>query len=212
VLHDISFEVPQGSRVAVVGPTGAGKSTLISLLTRFYDPDEGRVVLDGSDLKGFRVSDLRRQFAIVLQESVLFSATLGENIAYGRPGASGAEIVEAARLARAHDFIASLADGYETVVGERGMTLSGGERQRLALARAFLRDAPILILDEPTSAVDAETESLIVEAMERLMEGRTVFHISHRFGTLRHCDVRLSLGAGRLREYSVADLITPRVG
>lgn len=212
VLHRVSFEVPAGSRVGIVGATGAGKSTLLNLLSRFYDPDEGRVLLDGVDVRDYRVADLRRQFAMVLQESVLFSATLAENIAYGRPGAGEADIVSAARLAYAHDFITLLPDGYQTVVGERGMTLSGGERQRIALARAFLRDAPILILDEPTSSVDVQTESMIVEAMEKLMKGRTAFIITHRFSALRHCDARLLLDRGRLREFPAADLKRVPVG
>ena len=198
VLHDISFEIAPNTRVGLVGVTGAGKTTLISLLNRFYDPTEGRVLLDGVDLRDYRVADLRRQFAMVLQESVLFSATVGENIAYGRPEAGESAVVEAARLANAHDFITALPKGYDTVVGERGMTLSGGERQRIALARAFLRDAPILILDEPTSAVDAETEATIVEAMEQLMQGRTAFIIAHRPTTLRNCSVQLVLENGRL--------------
>jgi len=212
VLHHISFEIPPGSRVGIVGATGAGKSTLVNLLTRFYDPDEGRVLLDGVDLKDYRVADLRRQFAMVLQESVLFSATLAENIAYGRPGASEARIVEAARAAHAHDFITSLPDGYDTVVGERGMTLSGGERQRIALARAFLRDAPILILDEPTSSVDVETESLIIQAMGQLMRGRTSFIITHRFSALRHCNMRLLLHDGRHKEFPEAGWKRARAG
>jgi ATP-binding cassette subfamily B protein len=167
---------------------------------RFYDPAAGQILLDGIDLREYKLADLRRQFAIVLQETLLFSTTIGENIAYGRPDASEAEIIEAAKLANAHDFISRLPNGYETEVGERGMRLSGGERQRIALARAFLRDAPILILDEPTSAVDVKTEGLVMEALGRLMEGRTTFVISHRPNTLDNCDLILRLEQGRLIE------------
>ena len=198
VLHDVCFEAGAGERVGVMGPTGAGKSTLVSLLMRFYDPTHGAILLDGEDLRGLRLADLRRQFAMVLQEPVLFSTTVAENIAYGKPGATQAEIEAAARMADAHDFVSRLPLGYETEVGERGMTLSGGERQRVALARAFLKDAPILILDEPTSSVDVATEERIVLAMEELMRGRTTFIIAHRPSTLRHCDVQLSVKEGRL--------------
>jgi ATP-binding cassette subfamily B protein len=198
ILHNISFEAPAGTRVGIAGVTGAGKTTLMSLLTRFYDPTSGQIVLDGVDLRDYKLADLRDQFAIVLQEPVLFSASIAENIAYGRLDASDEEITVAAKAANAHDFIISLPDGYETQVGERGMRLSGGERQRIALARAFLKDAPILILDEPTSSVDLKTESGILEAMERLMIGRTCFTIAHRLNTLRNCDLLLVLEHGQL--------------
>ncbi len=200
VLHDVSFAVPAGARVAIVGTTGAGKTTLVGLLTRFYDPTAGAVLLDGMDLRDYRLADLRDQFAIVLQEPVLFSTSIGENIAYGRPGASDLDIVRAAKAAGAHDFIASLPRGYATPVGERGIQLSGGERQRVALARAFLKDAPLLILDEPTSSVDVKTEAVILEAMDRLMQGRTAFLITHRLSALATCDARLQLEQGRLVE------------
>jgi ATP-binding cassette subfamily B protein len=200
VIHEVSFAVPAGTRVGIKGKTGAGKSTLMSLLTRFYDPSAGQIALDGVDLRDYRLADLRNQFAIVLQEPVLFSTSVAENIAYARPGATDAEVVAAAEAANAHDFITRLPDGYETKVGERGLRLSGGERQRIALARAFLKDAPVLILDEPTSSVDVATEALIVEAMERLMRGRTVFMIAHRLSTLRGCDLILEVRDGRLAE------------
>ena len=200
VLHDVSFAVPAGARVAIVGTTGAGKTTLVGLLTRFYDPTAGAILLDGMDLRDYRLADLRDQFAIVLQEPVLFSTSIGENIAYGRPGASDLDIVRAAKAAGAHDFIASLPHGYATPVGERGIQLSGGERQRVALARAFLKDAPLLILDEPTSSVDVKTEAVILEAMNRLMQGRTAFLITHRLSALATCDARLQLEQGRLVE------------
>jgi len=193
ILLRATLDVPAGSRVGIQGRTGSGKSTLVSLLMRFYDPTVGRILLDGVDLREYRVSDLRDQFAIVLQEPVLFSRTIGENIAYARPAATTADIVAAARDARAHEFISRLPRGYDTLVGERGMTLSGGERQRISIARAFLKDAPILILDEPTSAVDTATEALIVDAMERLMASRTTFIIAHRLSTLETCDIRIEL-------------------
>ena len=198
VLQDVSFEIDPGTRLGISGKTGAGKSTLMSLLTRFYDPTTGQISLDGIDLRDYKLADLRNQFAIVLQEPVLFSTSIGENIAYARPEASEDEIIEAAKAANAHEFIVSLSDGYETEVGERGMSLSGGERQRIALARAFLKDAPILILDEPTSSVDTKTEAAIMEAMERLMHGRTTFMIAHRLNTLANCDARLEIEDGRI--------------
>ena len=198
VLHNISFEVAAGSRVGIAGRTGAGKTTLMSLLIRFYDPDSGQILLDGMDLREYKVSDLRNQFALVLQEPVLFSTSLAENIAYARPGASEEEIINAARLANAHDFITRLPEGYQTRVGERGMRLSGGERQRISLARAFLKDAPVLVLDEPTSSVDSRTEFAIMSAMERLMKGRTTFIIAHRLSTIENCDLRLEIEDGRL--------------
>ena len=198
VLHVVSFDVPPGARVAIAGTTGAGKTTLVSLLTRFYDPTGGAILLDGVDLRDYRLADLRDQFAIVLQEPVLFSTSIAENIAYARPGAGELDVVQAARAAGAHDFIIRLPRGYATPVGERGMQLSGGERQRVALARAFLKDAPLLILDEPTSSVDVKTEAAILDAMDRLMRGRTAFLITHRASALVGCDVRLQLERGRL--------------
>ena len=197
-LQSVSFQVPAGMRVAISGPTGAGKSTLVSLLTRLYDPVWGRILLDGIDLRDYRLDDLRAQFAIVLQDTVLFSTSVAENIRYGRPEASYSEIVAAARAAAVHDFIRSLPDGYETLVGERGLRLSGGERQRIALARAFLRDAPILILDEPTSAVDLQTEASIMSALEHLMVGRTTFLITHRVTTLSRCDIHVEIEDGQI--------------
>ena len=200
VLHDVSLAIEAGTRVTITGTTGAGKTTLVSLLTRFYDPTAGEILLDGEDLRAYRLADLRDQFAIVLQQPVLFSTTIAENIAYGRPGAAAPEIEAAARAANAHEFIVALPHGYDTQVGERGMRLSGGERQRVALARAFLKDAPILILDEPTSSVDVGTEAAILEALERVMRGRTVFLITHRPTTLLGWDVRLHFQHGRLVE------------
>lgn len=198
VLHDISFEIPAGIRLGIVGRTGAGKTTLVNLLMRFYDPTSGQILLDGFDLRDYKLADLRNQFAIVLQEPVLFSTTIAENIAYARHDASAQDIMAAAKAAKAHDFISRLPLGYETQVGERGMSLSGGERQRISLARAFLKDAPILILDEPTSSVDIKTEAAIMEAMERLMHGRTTFMIAHRLSTLENCNMLLQLENGQL--------------
>lgn len=198
VVHDVSFAVEPGTTVGIAGVTGAGKSTLMGLLTRFYDPVAGEIVLDGVDLRDFRLADLRRQFGIVLQEPVLFSTSIGENIAYGGPGARGEEIEAAAKAANVHDFIAGLPEGYDTEVGERGVRLSGGERQRISLARAFLKDAAILILDEPTSSVDTRTEAEIIDAMQRLMADRTSFMIAHRLSTLEICDARIEVEGGRV--------------
>jgi ATP-binding cassette subfamily B protein len=198
VLRDVTFEVRSGATVGIVGKTGAGKTTLVSLLTRFYDPTEGAIYLDGVDLRTYRLGDLGNQYAIVLQEPVLFPTTIAENIAYGTPGAHYSEIVSAAKAANAHDFIQAFAQGYETLVGDRGTRLSGGERQRVSLARAFIRNSPLLILDEPTSSVDSETDAAIMDAMLRLIKGRTTFIIAHRMATLRCCNLLLVLEGGRL--------------
>jgi ATP-binding cassette subfamily B protein/subfamily B ATP-binding cassette protein MsbA len=200
ILRDVSMEMLPGQCVAVVGPTGAGKTTLAGLMSRFFDPWQGRVTLDGQDLRDIQLTSLRRQVAVVLQEHFLFPYTIAENIAYGRPHASHPEIEAAAQAAHLHDFIVSLPQGYDTLVGERGVTLSGGERQRLAIARALLSDAPILILDEPTSALDAETEALLVEVLHRLMIGRTTLLIAHRFSTIRHADHIVVLDKGQIAE------------
>lgn len=199
-LRDVSFDVEPGTCLGIVGTTGAGKTTLMNLLTRFYDPSSGQILLDGIDLREYRLAELRNQFAIVLQEPILFSTSVAENIAYARAGASPSEVIAAARAANADEFIRRLPQGYETRVGERGMSLSGGERQRISLARAFLKDAPVLILDEPTSSVDVKTETAIVEAMGRLAHGRTSFIITHRHSALQHCDVILKLELGRIVE------------
>lgn len=197
-LDRVSFDVAPGMRVGIVGPSGSGKSTLVNLLTRFYDPVCGQVLLDGRDLRSYHLSDLRRQFSIILQEPVVFSATVAENIAYGRPDASREEVTAAARAARAHEFITALPEGYETRIGEGGCRLSGGERQRLGIARAFLKDSPVLILDEPTSAVDIHTEREIMQATRSLLRRRTTFVIAHRLSTVRDCDLILAMKNGRL--------------
>ena len=199
-LENVSFQVPAGARVGIVGETGAGKSTLLNLMMRFYDPTHGQVLLDGKDVREYRIADLRRQFAVVLQEPVLFAASIAENIAYGNPDATDEEIIAAAKAASSHDFIMRMPEGYDTRPGERGTLLSGGERQRISLARAFLRNSPILILDEPTSSVDVQTEASIMQATEALMRGRTTFMIAHRLNTLKSCDLILVLDRGALAE------------
>jgi ABC-type multidrug transport system fused ATPase/permease subunit len=199
-LRDVSFDAPAGSRVAVVGPTGAGKSTLLSLLPRFYDAARGRVLLDGHDVRDLTLDSLRAQISVVHQEPLLFSGSIRDNIRYGRLEATDAEVEEAARSANAHDFITALPKGYDTLLGERGARLSGGERQRVAVARAFLKDAPILILDEPTSAIDSRTEAVILTALGRLMEGRTTFMVAHRLSTVTGADLILVVNEGRVVE------------
>src|SRR3954452_56542 len=198
VLQDVSFKVPAGRSIAIVGPTGAGKSTTVSLLPRFYDVSEGTVRIDGVDVRDLNLKSLRSQFSIVLQEPLLFSGSIFENIRYGNGDATTEEIEEAARQANAHDFITAFPEGYETKLGEGGLKISGGERQRIAVARAFLRDAPILILDEPTSSIDSKTESVILEALERLMVGRTTIVIAHRLSTIRNVDEIIVIDGGRL--------------
>jgi ATP-binding cassette subfamily B protein len=198
VLRNVSFDVAAGTTVGIIGKTGSGKTTLVNLLTRFYDPTLGAIFLDGNDLKTYRLADLRNQFSIVLQEPVLFPTTIAENIAYGAPDADHNAIIAAAEAANAHDFILALPKGYDTLVGDRGVGLSGGERQRVSLARAFIKASPLLILDEPTSSVDTETEEAIMEATLRLIAGRTTFIIAHRHSTLHHCDLLLVLDEGRL--------------
>lgn len=200
VLRDISFEAHPGDVVAIVGPTGAGKTTLVNLLVRFFDPASGTVTVDGNDVRSLKIKSLREQIALVLQEPFIFPYTVAENIAYGRPDAPIEQIEAAARAANADAFVRRLPGGYDAVIGERGATLSGGEKQRLSIARAFLKDAPILILDEPTSALDARTESMLLDALERLMKGRTTFIIAHRLSTIRNADRILVVDQGRIVE------------
>jgi ATP-binding cassette subfamily B protein/subfamily B ATP-binding cassette protein MsbA len=212
VLRGVSLEALPGQTVGIVGYTGAGKTTLVSLVARFFDPWQGRVTVDGHDVRDVQLRSLRRQVALVLQEPLLFPLTVAENIAYGRPGAARAEVEAAARAANAHAFVERLPRGYDTRVGERGATLSGGERQRLSIARALLKDAPILILDEPTSALDADTEGLLLGALERLMAGRTTLLIAHRLSTLRHADWILVLDEGRVAEAGTEQELLARQG
>jgi ATP-binding cassette subfamily B protein len=208
VLEHIDFEVRSGRRIALVGPSGIGKSTLANLLLRLYDPQEGRVLIDGRDIREYTLVSLRSQISVVLQDTLLFAASVRENIGYGAPDSSPDAIEEAARLANAHEFILALPQGYDTVLGERGVTLSGGQRQRLAIARAALRKSPILILDEPTTGLDEENERAVMEALERLAQGRTTFLISHDLHLAARADVVLYLENGRVLEHgSPGDLI-----
>jgi ABC-type multidrug transport system fused ATPase/permease subunit len=200
VLKDVTFSIEPGEFVGIVGGTGTGKSTVVSLIPRFYDPTGGRVLVDGVDVRDYKLQGLRDQIGFVLQDTVLFRSTVRENIAYGRPDATEKEIVEAAMLANAHDFILRLPNGYDTLVGERGLTLSGGERQRIGIARAIVRHSAILILDEPTAALDAESELVVIEALERAMDGRTVITIAHRLSTIRDAGKIVVLKEGVVTE------------
>jgi len=189
ILKDLSFEIEPGQIAAFVGPTGGGKSTIISLVARFYDPVSGEVKIDGTNIRNYTMKSLRQQLSFVLQETLLFNAPVWQNIAYGRPEASRRDIIEAAKLANAHEFIEEMPEGYDTMVGERGVTLSGGQRQRIAIARAVIRNTPILILDEPTSGLDAASEQTVFEALDRLMKGRTSIVIAHHLATIRRADI-----------------------
>ena len=200
VLKDVSFQIEPGQVAALVGPTGAGKSTIISLIPRFYDPLSGVVKIDGQDVRRFQQKSLRQQISFVLQETLLFHGPIWNNIAYGKPEATRAEILRAAELANAHEFIEKLPDGYDTILGERGVTLSGGQRQRIAIARAIIRNTPILILDEPSSGLDAASEKLVFEALDRLMEGKTSIVIAHRLSTIRRANCIFVLQDGSIVE------------
>ena len=212
VLRDVNLAIAPGQFIGLVGPTGGGKSTIVSMIPRFYDPSAGTVRIDGVDLRDLRLQGLRAQIGFVLQDTVLFRGTIRENIAYGRPGATDEEIVQAAKLANADEFIARMPDGYDTAVGERGLTLSGGQRQRIGIARALIRDAPILSLDEPTAALDTESEKLVMEALERLMKGRTVLTIAHRLSTIRDADKIVVLKDGVVAEEGNHDELVARGG
>ena len=205
VLHEVSFSIEPGQVVGIVGPTGSGKSTVLSLLPRFYDPMFGHVRIDGVDVADYKLTALRSQIGFVLQDTMLFPGTIRDNIAYGRPGATEDEIVAAARVANADEFISRMPLGYDALVGEQGNTLSGGQRQRIAIARAVIRNSPILVLDEPTAALDAESEHLVIEALRRLMKGRTVIMIAHRLNTLIGADKIIVLRDGAVVEEGTYD-------
>ncbi len=205
VLRDVTFTVNAGQMIGVVGPTGGGKSTIMSLIPRFYDPSAGKILVDGVDVRDYRLQSLRDQIGYVLQETVLFRGTVRDNIAYGRAGATDEEIIEAAKLANADEFISRMPNGYQSFVGDRGDTLSGGQRQRIGIARAIIRNNPILILDEPTAALDTESERLVIEALERLMKGRTVLTIAHRLSTIRDADKIIVLKGGVVAEQGTHD-------
>jgi ATP-binding cassette subfamily B protein/subfamily B ATP-binding cassette protein MsbA len=200
VLEDISLEIPAKSVVALVGPTGVGKTTLVSLIPRFYDVTNGSITLDRRDLRDYTLDSLRQQISIVLQDVFLFYGTVRENLLFGRLQADETEMIASSKAANAHEFIADLPEGYDTLIGERGVKLSGGQKQRLSIARALLKDAPILILDEATSSVDTETEQLIQQALERLMQGRTTLIIAHRLSTIRNADKIVVLEDKSIRE------------
>jgi subfamily B ATP-binding cassette protein MsbA len=212
VLTDVNFEIKAGQMVGVVGPTGGGKSTIVSLIPRFYDPSAGKISVDGVDIREYKIHGLRNQIAYVLQETVLFRGTVAENIAYGRGSATRDEIVAAAKLANADEFIAKMPHGYDTMVGDRGDTLSGGQRQRIGIARALIRNNPILILDEPTAALDTESEQLVMEALERLMKGRTVITIAHRLSTIHNSDKIVVLKGGVVAEEGTHDELIAKGG
>ena len=211
-LTDLNFKVAPGQLAALVGPTGAGKTTIISLLGRFYDPQTGAVKIDGRDIREYKMKSFRKQMSFVLQETLLFKATIWQNIAYGKPEASREEILRAAKLANADEFISRLPEQYDTMVGEKGVTLSGGQRQRIAIARAIIRDAPILILDEPTSGLDAASEELVFDALNRLMEGKTAIVIAHRLATVRRADVIFVLERGTIVESGTHDELLAKGG
>ena len=212
VLTDVNFKIKAGQFVGIVGPTGSGKSTVVSLIPRFYDATSGSVFVDGHDVRDYRLKSLRDQIGYVLQDTILFRGTIFENIAFGRPGATRDEVIAAARLANAHDFITAMPLGYDTLVGDRGSTLSGGQRQRIGIARVMIRNSPILLLDEPTAALDSESEKLVIEALQRLMKGRTVIAIAHRLTTIRDADLIVVIKEGVVAESGNHDELMARDG
>ncbi|CAN5220743.1 ABC transporter ATP-binding protein [soil metagenome] len=212
VLSELNIKIKSGQRIGVCGPTGCGKSTIVSLIARFYDPTKGRVLIDGTDISDFKLDGLRNQLGFVMQDTALFYGSIRENISYGKPDATYEEIVEAATLANAHEFIAKMPHGYDTFVGERGVTLSGGQRQRIGIARAVVRNAPILILDEPTASLDTESEKVVMEALEKLMKGRTVITIAHRLSTIRDADKIIVLHGGYVAEEGTHEELISKAG
>jgi ABC-type multidrug transport system fused ATPase/permease subunit len=211
-LFDINLDIAAGEKVAIVGATGAGKSTLVSLVPRFYDPGKGSVCIDGDDIRNYTLQSLREQISLVLQESLLFSGSILDNIAFSSPEATPEQILAAAVAAHADEFIQRLPDGYQTVISERGTTLSGGQKQRIAIARAILRDAPILILDEPTTGLDTNSERLVLEALERIAAGRTTLMIAHRLATVRLADRIVVLDRGQIVEQGTLEQLLARNG
>lgn len=212
ILTDLSLKIRPGQFVGIVGPTGSGKSTVVSLIPRFYDVQDGTVHIDGEDVRKYKLKHLRNQIGYVLQDTVLFRGTIFENIAFGRPEATKEEVIEAAKLANAHDFIMAMPLGYDTPVGERGLTLSGGQRQRIGIARVMIRDSPILLLDEPTAALDSESEKLVIDALEKLMKGRTVIAIAHRLSTIRDADLIAVVKGGVVAESGTHDELMAKNG
>jgi subfamily B ATP-binding cassette protein MsbA len=212
ILKDVNLSIKPGQFVGIVGPTGSGKSTVVSLIPRFYDTQSGEVLVDGHDVRDYKLGHLRNQIGYVLQDTVLFRGTIGENIALGRPDATKEEIIEAAKLANAHDFIMAMPQGYDTPVGDRGLTLSGGQRQRIGIARVIIRNTPILLLDEPTAALDSESEKLVVDALEKLMKGKTVIAIAHRLSTIRDADIIAVIADGVVAESGSHDQLLARNG
>jgi subfamily B ATP-binding cassette protein MsbA len=211
-VRDVDLVIQPGQVAAFVGPTGAGKTTMINLIPRFYDVLSGHIRIDGEDVRDFQIESLRRNISVVLQETILFRAPIWQNIAYGKVEATREEIVRAAKLANAHEFIMKLPEGYETMVGERGATLSGGQRQRIAIARAIIRDAPILIMDEPTTGLDAASEQLVLDALKNLMAGRTCIINAHRLATIREADVIFVMKDGQIVEQGTHDSLLDRKG
>jgi subfamily B ATP-binding cassette protein MsbA len=212
LLKDLSMSIKAGQLAALVGPTGAGKTTIVSLLPRFYDLTGGVIKIDGEDVRKFKIKSLRRQISFVLQESMLFRATIWQNIAYGKPEATREEIIRAAQMANAEEFILRMPEGYDTMVGERGVTLSGGQRQRVTIARAIIRNAPILVMDEPSSGLDAESEELVFDALSKLMAGRTSIVIAHRLATVSRADVIFVIEGGRVAEQGTHQELLARGG
>jgi ABC-type multidrug transport system fused ATPase/permease subunit len=200
ILTDVNLKIEAGQFVGIVGPTGGGKSTIVSLIPRFYDVQSGAVLIDGHDVREYKIKHLRDQIGYVLQDTILFRGTIAENIAFGKPGATKEEIITAAKLANADEFISRMPLGYDTLVGERGSTLSGGQRQRIGIARVMVRNSPILLLDEPTAALDSESEKLVIDALEKLMKGRTVIAIAHRLSTIRDADKIVVIHGGVVAE------------